>query len=473
MDRKVGNAGADERVGPAAPGQFDQFVGIVASIEVGVRLRPDQPGRGDGPAVDQVLLVLRVPAKDRFGGAEHALVFLIRADVVPPRLNAASETFQHPEPRFRFRFAGQPELGPARLIHGHAFGNEFVPAEQAVDQLARLAVVLESRGVIPRLLVEHHNLRPLADRLVIAKLLSLGGNRAAVHSEPEAMRPAGFARGAIEQVPDFEPARVVPPDPLAIDRIVPILRARDRLAGLLVKLALTIIAVADVVALQAVPIVVRDSIRVRALDDFAEHGRNVFVVIRTVDARDVEAGVPIRLAAGVQGEPIRVRAIKVLMRAIGIHAGEHGQSVLVRGAGEFAVKIAVTERGGAIMQRKLAGIIGNNAAGIDDDALNLRALPVLPPPGDVVSLRVNLRDVRLPPAQGAAIPREHAARTGFGGNRNILRRARGQRDEINTCEHDGGGGAFFEEGAAGFAWLKGRHAVSLCPRAALAPVLTR
>ena len=121
------------------------------------------------------------------------------------------------------------------------------------------------------------------------------------------------------------------------------------------------------------------------------------------------------------------------------------------------------------MQRKLAGIIGNNAAGIDDDALNLRAFPVLPPPGDVVSLRVNLRDVRLSPAQGAAIPREQAARTGLGGNRNILRRARGQRDEINTGEHDGRGGAFFEEGAAGFAWLKGRHTVSLCPRAAFAP----
>src|ERR1039458_5529878 len=121
-----------------------------------------------------------------------------------------------------------------------------------------------------------------------------------------------------------------------------------------------------------------------------------------------------RLAVGVRGKPVRVRAIKILMHAIGIHAGEHGQSVLARGAGEFAVKIAVTERDGAIMQRKLAGIIGNNAAGIDDDALNLRALPVLPPPGDVVSLRVNLCDVRLSPAQGAAIPREHAARIGLG-----------------------------------------------------------
>src|ERR1019366_8621203 len=98
-------------------------------------------------------------------------------------------------------------------------------------------------------------------------------------------------------------------------------------------------------------------------------------------------------------------------------------SVLVRGAGEFAVKIAVTERGGTIMQRELARIIRNDAAGIEDDALNLRALPVLPPPGDVILLRVNLRDVRLSPAQGAAIPREHAGRIGFGGNRNILRRA--------------------------------------------------
>jgi len=84
------------------------------------------------------------------------------------------------------------------------------------------------------------------------------------------------------------------------------------------------------------------------------------------------------------------------------------------------------------MQREFARIIRDDAASVEDDALNLCAFPMLPPPRDVVSLRVNLRDVRLPPAQRAAIPRQRAAHIGFGGNRNIIRHTCSQCSKINT-----------------------------------------
>ena len=121
------------------------------------------------------------------------------------------------------------------------------------------------------------------------------------------------------------------------------------------------------------------------------------------------------------------------------------------------------------MQRKLAGIISDDAAGIDDDALGLRALPALPPPGEVVPLRVNFRDVRLSPAQRAAIPRERATRFNFAGTGIILCRGCGKCDEINAREHNRGRGAFFQKGAAGLARLRSRHADNLRPFAPFTP----
>ncbi len=46
-----------------------------------------------------------------------------------------------------------------------------------------------------------------------------------------------------------------------------------------------------------------------------------------------------------------------------------------------------------------------NAAGVDDDALGVGAVPVLSPPADVISGRVEFRDVRLHPSERATEPR--------------------------------------------------------------------
>ena len=72
------------------------------------------------------------------------------------------------------------------------------------------------------------------------------------------------------------------------------------------------------------------------------------------------------------------------------------------------------------------------AAGVDDDALGVGALPVLAPPGNVVACGIDFRDVRLAPAErakdGRGLPREagrHAV-----GLRPEARRIREEGQEI-------------------------------------------
>src|SRR4029450_1391525 len=73
-------------------------------------------------------------------------------------------------------------------------------------------------------------------------------------------------------------------------------------------------------------------------------------------------------------------------------------------------QIAIAEELGAMMERKLAGVVGDDAAGVDDDRLHLRALTVTPPPVDVVADRILFGDVGLTPEIRAAVPGRLATR---------------------------------------------------------------
>ena len=77
----------------------------------------------------------------------------------------------------------------------------------------------------------------------------------------------------------------------------------------------------------------------------------------------------------------------------------------MRGLGQFAEQIAPVEELRAVLQRELAGIVGHDAAGVDDDAFHRGALPIVAPPGDVVLHGVDLGDVGLSPAIRAQVPR--------------------------------------------------------------------
>ena len=71
---------------------------------------------------------------------------------------------------------------------------------------------------------------------------------------------------------------------------------------------------------------------------------------------------------------------------------------------EIAEEIAIAEKLRASMERHFGRVVGDDAAGVDDDPLRVGALPLLAPPADVVARGVELGDVGLHPPQRAAIP---------------------------------------------------------------------
>jgi len=129
------------------------------------------------------------------------------------------------------------------------------------------------------------------------------------------------------------------------------------------------------------------------------------------------------------------------MRAIRVHPGEYDQPVIVRGAAELAELVASTQVLGLAVQRHAARVVGYEATGIDDYALGVGLFPVLAPPGDVVARGVNLRDVRLAPAENAAVPRQGAGR-----GRGCLSLRRHRR-QAQSCQRRSGG--LFQKGATG------------------------
>src|SRR2546421_2415235 len=143
----------------------------------------------------------------------------------------------------------------------------------------------------------------------------------------------------------------------------------------------------------------------RTLDNFLKDVRKIFIVVRAVDASDVAIRHLIRFAGLLPSHPIWMCSVEVFGYAAGIHSRKHNQSILMRGVGQFTVKIAVPEKPCAMVQWELARIIRNDASGVYDHALHRRTFPEFPPPFDVISSGIAFRDIGLAPPDGAAIPR--------------------------------------------------------------------
>ena len=154
----------------------------------------------------------------------------------------------------------------------------------------------------------------------------------------------------------------------------------------------------------------------RTLDNLAHDVGQKLVVVGAVDAREIKLAAAVRLAIGVDGEPVRVGAVEGLVGLAGIHPRDDRNALFMGGGGELAVKIAVTELRRAVVERELGGIVSEYSAGVDDDGLNLGALPVLPPPGDVVVGAVGFGDVGLPEAIGALVPGNRFGGGAIGGS---------------------------------------------------------
>src|SRR6185437_13015381 len=178
-----------------------------------------------------------------------------------PELQTSREPFEHPHPGFGFGFAGDAKPGFMSLVHGHAFGDELVPAQHAVDELSDLAVVLETAGVRPGLVIEHEDIRSPGDGAKIAKAFALAADGPAVHAGPYTL---GAARGASDLViegPQLEAAVIVPADPGFVGAGIPIRLQGKIEIRFVFKIFAAVVAVADRLAAQPAPTVVGEPFR--------------------------------------------------------------------------------------------------------------------------------------------------------------------------------------------------------------------
>src|SRR5438128_1278037 len=136
-------------------------------------------------------------------------------------------------------------------------------------------------------MIKQDNFRPLANRLVIAQALALARDRAAIHAYPQAIR-ATSSRYLVVQVPNFQPTGIAPLNPLSIDPITPIGRARQIVAGKCAELARAVFAMADAAPAQPAPTVVGETFGVVTLGDFAQEIRQILPKVGPIDARHEE-----------------------------------------------------------------------------------------------------------------------------------------------------------------------------------------
>ena len=88
---------------------------------------------------------------------------MVRADVVPPRLDAAGDAGDHPHPRFGGRLARDAEVAGPDWYIAMLSGASLSQPSSAVHALAGVAVLLEAGVVVAPLVVEHHDVGALAD----------------------------------------------------------------------------------------------------------------------------------------------------------------------------------------------------------------------------------------------------------------------------------------------------------------------
>ena len=260
MNRQVRNTSANQSVHHTCVRRIHQICRIVSTEEVGVALRPEHTDCRNWLPIYKVLLVLFRPPHDRDRRVVHAAILVVCGDIVPPRLDPASHTGDHPHTSLWRGFTRNPVVTGTRLVHRHTFRSQLVPAKHAVNSLAGVTVLLKPGIVITTLMIEHENAGPLRDRTKIAERSGQRRNRTTHHAGPDAVGSSGGTRRSIVQFPDFGSAVVTPENPFAINGIVPVGLFGQLGARLVAELSGAIIAIADVFPTQSRPAVVREAI---------------------------------------------------------------------------------------------------------------------------------------------------------------------------------------------------------------------
>jgi hypothetical protein len=105
----------------------------------------------------------------------------------------------------------------------------------------------------------------------------------------------------------------------------------------------------------------------------------VLAVVGAVEAGDVELAVAEGLGIAAR-EPVRMGLVDLRARPVRVHAREDGDPVRAGDLQELAEEVALAQELRAAVQRHVGGVVGHDAAGVDDDALGSRPFPMPAPP---------------------------------------------------------------------------------------------
>ena len=161
-------------------------------MEVHTALTPQHADGGDGLPVHQVLLGSECQAN-----SGSAVAYCRRSSCTDPMWChhgwiPPAKPFHRPHPGLRRGLAAEPERRRPRVVHRRALRDQRVPARAARAAACPCPRWPGSRRlVVPPLRVEQEDRRPRADRAVVPQPLALRNDLAAVHPDPQAVRPAG------------------------------------------------------------------------------------------------------------------------------------------------------------------------------------------------------------------------------------------------------------------------------------------
>ena len=310
------------------------------------------------------------------------------------------------------------------VVHRHRLRHGRVVAHEGADELALHAVLPDGAGLGAPLVVQEDDAHPAGHGPPVPEGAALVGEAAAVHPGPLAVRPAVAVGHRVVQLPQARPLGVGPLHPGAVGGVVPVLApGQGPPGGEPGERSAELGAVTDALAGEAGPGVVREPRRPVALAELLQHLGEVLAVVGTADAGGVERSIEVPGAVGpprgVHRKPVRVLEVEALAGAGGVHPRHHHDPVLAGRRGHLAEQVAVAQVRRAPVEAESAGVVGHDAAGVDDDALHAGALPVLHPPPRIVAPGggVDLPDVGLAPAHDAPVP---GLRPRAGGRRSLL-----------------------------------------------------
>ena len=372
--------------------------GALAAVERGGLLREDQRDARQRRLVAEIALGAVVPAVDVFHHFQPAVVVQRAGELREPRAEPVGDPVGHPDADLGV--ALDRVLPAIRLLDSDAEDpHDRLAAERGAVLLAVLPVAPGRGQAAPRLAVREERVGQLSDRLHVEVR-----QRAAAGVGDEARRGVERADLPVPQPPQLEEPLLAPDDVGATRRIARVRRARQLHPGSRLEVAPAVLAVAHP---RAAPAVAEDAVHAVETDDLSGHLGHVLEVVGTERARHPQlrrGPVPALASLGVDGDPVRVRFVDVLVRGVRVGARDHDHPELAAPGDQVAERVAVLHPRRTMVQRNLRRVVRDAAPGRKARGVGVHALEVVEPEPRIVGLGIVLDQGELRPAHRPVEP---------------------------------------------------------------------